>query len=81
MNPPLSPARVMINTVAVLAVIGLAWVLIQIRSVALLLVIGIIFAAAIEPLVFRLRSRGLTRGQSILAVYAGLIATVAISPA
>jgi len=69
----------MINTVAVLAVIGLAWVLIQIRSVALLLVIGIIFAAAIEPLVFRLRSRGLTRGQSILAVYAGLIATVALA--
>ncbi len=69
----------MINTVAVLAVIGLAWVLIQIRSVALLLVIGIIFAAAIEPIVFRLRSRGLTRGQSILAVYAGLIATVALA--
>jgi predicted PurR-regulated permease PerM len=63
----------MINTLAVLAVLGLVWVLIQIRSVILVLVLGIIFAAAIEPLVYRLRLRGLGRGQAILAVYAGLL--------
>jgi len=69
----------MLYTASVLSVLGLAWVVIQIRSVALLLVIGIIFAAAIEPIVYRLRQRGLTRGQAILAVYAGLIATVALA--
>ncbi len=69
----------MLNTTAVIAVLGLAWVLIQIRSVVLLLIIGIIFAAAIEPLVYRLRLRGLKRGQAILAIYAGLIATVGLA--
>jgi predicted PurR-regulated permease PerM len=68
----------MINTAAVLAVIGLAWVLIQIRSVMVLLIIGIIFAAAIEPLVYRLRLRGLSRGQAILTIYAGLLTAVGL---
>lgn len=68
----------MINTAAVLAVIGLAWVLIQIRSVMLLLIIGIIFAAAIEPLVYRLRLRGLSRGQAIMTIYAGLLAAIGL---
>jgi predicted PurR-regulated permease PerM len=77
--PQPSTTRVMINTAAVLAVIGLAWVLIQIRSVMLLLIIGIIFAAAIEPLVYRLRLRGLSRGQAILTIYAGLLAAVALT--
>lgn len=66
----------MVNTAAVLAVLGLAWVLIQIRSVILLLVLGIIFAAAIEPLVYRLRLRGFSRGQAILTVYAALLAAL-----
>jgi predicted PurR-regulated permease PerM len=68
----------MINTAAVLFVIGLAWLLIQIRSIIVLAVLGILLAAAIEPLVFRLRRRGLTRGQSVLTIYAGLIATIGI---
>ncbi|HKG26031.1 MAG TPA: AI-2E family transporter [Thermomicrobiales bacterium] len=68
----------MINTAAVLFVLGLAWLLIQVRSIIVLLILGILFAAAIEPLVFRLRRRGLTRGQSILAVYVGLLALLAL---
>ncbi len=63
----------MINTAAVLFVVGMAWFLIQIRSIIVLLMLGILFAAAIEPLVFRLRKRGLTRGQAILTVYVLLL--------
>jgi predicted PurR-regulated permease PerM len=76
--PPLTPKRVMINTAAVLFVLGLAWLLIQVRSIIVLLILGILFAAAIEPLVFRLRRRGLTRGQAILTVYVSLLALLAL---
>ncbi|MER3437049.1 MAG: hypothetical protein C4346_05285 [Chloroflexota bacterium] len=78
MYPPLTPKRVMINTAAVLFVVGMAWFLIQIRSIIVLLMLGILFAAAIEPLVFRLRKRGLTRGQAILTVYVLLLLTLAL---
>ena len=47
--------------------------LIHIRAIIILLVLGILFAAAIEPLTFRLRRRGFSRAQAILVVYAGLI--------
>ncbi len=73
MTPPMTPTRVMINTAAVLAVIGLAWLLIQVRSIVLLLILGILLAAAIDPLVTQLRHRGFTRGQGILAIYAGIL--------
>lgn len=73
MTPPMTPTRVMINTAAVLAVIGLAWLLIQVRSIVLLLILGILLAAAIDPLVTRLRHHGFTRGQAILAIYAGIL--------
>lgn len=72
----LSPIRVMLYTAAVIAVVGSAWFLIQARSIVVLLVLGIIFSTAIEPLVFRLRRSGLSRGQSILVVYAALFAVV-----
>ena len=78
MYPPMTTKRVMINTVAVLAVLGLAWLLIQIRPIIVLLILGILFAAAIEPLVFRLRKRGLSRGQAIIIVYIGLAATLGL---
>src|SRR5262245_40851325 len=68
----------MVNTAAVLAVLGLAWLLIQVRSIIVLVILGILFAAALEPLVFRLRRRGLTRGQSILTVYVSLLALLAL---
>ncbi|MDQ3655264.1 MAG: AI-2E family transporter, partial [Chloroflexota bacterium] len=66
------------NTAVVLAVIGLAWVLIQIRSIVFLLLLGIVFAAAIEPLVYRLRRAGLRRGQAIIVVYVCLLAVAGI---
>ena len=77
-NPLMTPTRVMINTIAVIFIIAMAWLLFQIRSIILLLIIGIILAGAIEPLVFRLRRRGLSRGQSIMLVYVGLFALVGL---
>jgi predicted PurR-regulated permease PerM len=70
--------QVMINTVAVLTVLFGAWFVIQIRSILLLLLIGILFAAAIEPLVNRLRRRRLSRGQAILVVYLSLLGVLAL---
>lgn len=75
----MTPKQVMVNTASVLFVVGLAWLAIQVRSIILLLILGILFAAAIEPLVFRLRRRGLTRGQSILVVYVSLIGALALT--
>ena len=69
----------MLCTAAVIAVLGLGWLAIQIRAILLLLVLAVIFAAAIEPLVFRLRRAGLGRGQAILSVYIGLIAIIALT--
>jgi predicted PurR-regulated permease PerM len=77
-TPQLTPARVMIYTASVLFVLGIAWVLIHIRAIIILLVLGILFAAAIEPLTFRLRRRGLSRAQAILAVYIGLIISIGV---
>jgi predicted PurR-regulated permease PerM len=74
----LTPTRVMVNTAAVLFVLGVAWMLIQIRAIVALLLVGILFAAAIEPIVYRLRRQGLTRGQAIMAVYVVLIALVGV---
>ncbi len=74
MYPPATPVRTMLNTAAVLFVLGLAWLLIQVRSIILVLILGIVLAAAIEPIVYRLRRKGLTRGQAIMTVYVGLIA-------
>lgn len=74
----MSLTRVIMNTAVVLAVLGLAWVLVQIRSIVFLLLLGIVFAAAIEPLVYSLRRAGLRRGQAILVVYAGLLAIAGV---
>ena len=63
----------MLYTLAVLAVIALAWVVIQIKPIIFVMILGVIFAAAIEPIVFRLRRAGLRRGQAILAVYAVIL--------
>lgn len=69
----------MLCTVAVIAVLALGWLAIQIRAILLLLVLAVIFAAAIEPLVYRLRRAGLGRGQAILSVYLGLVALLAVT--
>jgi len=72
----LSVTRLVLYTLAVLAVVALAWLVFQVRSIIFVLVLGIIFAAAIEPLVFRLRRAGLRRGQAILVVYATLLTVI-----
>ncbi len=74
----MTPSRIVINTAAALGVIAIAWVLIQIRSVIFLMLLGIVFAAAIEPIVFRLRRSGLRRGQAILLVYVAIFSIVGV---
>ena len=69
----------MIYTAAILAVLATVWLVVQARSIIVLLILGIIFSTAIEPLVFRLRRAGFTRGQGILLVYAALIAFIGIA--
>ena len=76
MTNALSVTRLILFTLAVLAVVALAWVIIQIKSIIFVLMLGIIFAAAIEPIVFRLRRAGLRRGQAILLVYATILTVV-----
>ncbi len=76
---PMSARQTAINTAVILLVVFVAWLLVQVRSTIVLLVIGILFAAAIEPLVNRLRRRGFKRGQAILTIYATLLATVALA--
>jgi predicted PurR-regulated permease PerM len=75
----MSPARVMLNTAAVLVVVGLAWLLIQVRSILVILILSVLLAAAIEPLVYRLRRHGFRRGQAILTIYAGILLTLIVS--
>ncbi|HYH11658.1 MAG TPA: hypothetical protein VD789_04805, partial [Thermomicrobiales bacterium] len=71
MTAGLSPIRVMLYTAAVLAVLASVWLLIEARSILVLLIFGIIFSTALEPLVYRLRRSGLTRGQGMLIIYLG----------
>jgi predicted PurR-regulated permease PerM len=78
MTPQPNVRQVMINTAGVLLVLFVAWFIVQIRSTLLLLLIGILFASAIEPLVNRLRRRGLSRGQSIILVYVSLLAILSL---
>ena len=72
----LSVTRLILYTLAALAVVALAWMVVQIRSIIFVMMLGIVFAAAIEPLVFRLRRAGLRRGQAILVVYAALLTVI-----
>jgi predicted PurR-regulated permease PerM len=55
------------------------WLIIRVRSIVLLLILGILLAAAIEPLVNRLRRRGFSRGQAILMIYFAIIAVLALA--
>lgn len=71
--------RVIISTIAIIAIVASAWMVWQIRSILLLLAVGILFAAVIEPLVFRLRRTGLGRGQAILIVYLALFAILGVA--
>jgi predicted PurR-regulated permease PerM len=72
----LSPFRVMLYTAAVLVVLALAFLVSKVGSVLIVVVLSIILAAAIEPIVYRLRRHGLGRGQAILVVYVGLLLAI-----
>ena len=76
---PITPGRVMLYTASVLFVIALAWFLVTIYSILILIVIGILFATAVEPIVNRLRRRNLSRSQAIMVVYGVLLGTLAIA--
>ena len=76
--PPLSAGRVMAYTASVLFVIGLAWFLLQVRSILLLLVLGILIGAAMDPVVYRLRLKGLSRGQAIASIYLVIAAGIGL---
>ena len=71
--------RVIISTIAIIAIVASAWMIWQIRSILLLLAVGILFAAVIEPLVFRLRRAGLGRGQAILIIYVAIFAILGVA--
>ncbi len=68
----LSPWRMALNTMAVLAVLLVAAILMQVKEILVLFLIGILLASAIEPIVGQLAKRGLGRGQAVLIVYAFL---------
>lgn len=70
--------RVAIATVMVIAISVSAWFVWQVRSILLLLAVGILIAAIIEPLVNRLRRIGWSRGQALLAWYVIFFAILGI---
>ena len=72
----LTPWRMALNTIAVLAVLLVAVVLIQIKEILIVFLIGILLASAIEPIVDRLARRGFGRGQAVLLVYALLFVVI-----
>ncbi len=74
-----TPARIMVATLVVIGVLVGVWFIVEIRSILLLLVLGIIFGAAIEPLVYRFRRSGLSRSQATLLVYVLLFATIGVA--
>jgi len=59
----------MVATMVVLGVLLGAWVLIQISTIILIVILGLVFAAAIEPLVYRIRRGGIPRSQAIGLAY------------
>lgn len=61
--------RVIIAAILVIAIAVSAWFVWQIRSILLILAIGILFGAIVDPLINRLRRIGLGRGQALLALY------------
>ncbi len=68
--------RVIVATILVIAICVSAYFVWQVRSILLLLAIGILFGAIIEPLVNRLRRIGLSRGQALLVWYVVFFALI-----
>lgn len=70
--------RVIIAAILVIAILVSAWFVWQIRSILLILAIGILFGAIVEPLINRVRRIGLSRGQALLSLYVLFFALVGI---
>lgn len=66
--------RVVLAAITVIGILVSAWFIWQIREILILLGVGILFAAVIEPLVNRLRRIGLSRGQALLILYVAFFA-------
>lgn len=66
----------MLYTAAVLVVLAIAYLVSQVGTVLVTVVLSLILASAIEPIVYRLRRRGLGRGQAILVIYVALLVTI-----
>ena len=75
-SEPSTPGRVALYTLAVLAVLAFAALLVKIKAILIVFLLGILLASAIEPIVNRLHARGLGRGQSVLLVYGLLLIAV-----
>jgi predicted PurR-regulated permease PerM len=67
-----------LNTAAVVAVLAGAYLLWRIRYILILFFVAILVAAAIEPLMFRLRRIGARRSHSVLAIYIVIVAAVTV---
>lgn len=70
--------RVVIAAILVIAIAVAAWFVWQIRSILLILAIGILFGAIVDPLINRLRRIGLSRGQALLALYVLFFAIIGV---
>lgn len=70
--------RVIIAAILVIAITVGAWFVWQIRSILLILAIGILFGAIVDPLINRLRRIGLSRGQALLSLYVLFFAIIGV---
>ena len=70
--------RVTVAAILVIAIVVSAWFVWQIRSILLILAIGILFGAIVDPLINRLRRIGLSRGQALLALYVLFFAIIGV---
>src|SRR5699024_4416008 len=71
--------RVTVATLLVIAIAVAAYFVWQVRSILLLLAIGILFGSILEPLVNRLRRIGFSRGQALLSWYVILFGIVGVA--
>lgn len=70
--------RVTVATLLVIAIAVAAYFVWQVRSILLLLAIGILFGSILEPLVNRLRRIGFSRGQALLTWYVIIFTIVGV---
>lgn len=71
--------RVIVATLLVIGICVSAYFVWQVRSILLLLAIGILFGAVIEPLVNRLRRIGFSRGPALLTWYIVIFGIIGVA--